>query len=970
MTRAIHRLLLALPLGIAACGGSDPIDTPAPATPPSPAPVAPAFEARQVSAVVGAAGGEVTLTAADGTLYRLQVPAGALAADVTIRLTTAEPPSGQRLRLTAEPAALTFAPGKSATLVLEPPAAQPFAAGFVLRWSGIPLSLRRAADGSIQTTLVALPGRTVTTARATAARVRALADPAQPCGSPISTGPNNIFDASETPDPVDIATYGDCVLVASDQLTSTSRYEEAIRLNVATVTLVERLGVDETGAIRAHPYLDRARGAACSGRRLALEFVRGVTAQNMVEAVQFGKEVLYWEKQTQLLGATCEGGPAAAVDAVQAKVTDVLLAVQNRTGQYAIPSSPEYLSGLAGARGVADAKREAATLLPNRPASDQALIADPLEQRMLPPVADAMVAGPWNACRQQSDMGQMRAMFEAFGGAGVAPPRVTRAAQYCGVTLSVKVMDAQLTQTRRQLSQPMGGVGPGNDRARDVISARRGETLRLQGPLLALQCPPRTNNSNDALAVFVEGREVRRETVSPYVGSPIDLSIDTLISTANADPATVQSLTVTVQRIGDACGGYWGAHPAPLLTLTLELGAKLGMKLLPSANTGPVASDSAGNLYVLSSKASAWGFTGPEGRFLAEAQSLAAADLDPAVGHDRARRRRTRGRRGRQPDPGGHGVVDHDYQLGALRNTRIDGRTGTVVWDTVFGSADYDDATSMAVDDAGNTYVTGITAGTMPGSAHLGQYDGFIVRIDPNGRYAWGRNLGGSKSDGALSIAVDASGNAYFNSYEDSGIKYLGTWENTDNNQIIYKFGPDGTRLWASTYDSNYREGGRGIGVTAQGIVLAMAISHEIEDNTGESRRGTPYLRRLNAATGGGTTGAMGLGEGAMARDPVGGGVCSIGRNAAYEKPTYRSPKESILTCFDAAGTVLWTKLMPNTDAQLITIDALGVITLMGGTSRRRNRLLRAIPRERRHRVGEHPGRRTAPAGAVHCLRH
>ena len=76
----------------------------------------------------------------------------------------------------------------------------------------------------------------------------------------------------------------------------------------------------------------------------------------------------------------------------------------------------------------------------------------------------------------------------------------------------------------------------------------------------------------------------------------------------------------------------------------------------------------------------------------------------------------------------------------------------------------------------------------------------------------------------------------------------------------------------------------------------------------------------------------MGLGEGAMARDPVGGGVCSIGRNAAYEKPTYQSPKESILTCFDAAGTVLWTKLMPNTDAQLITIDALGVITLMGGT--------------------------------------
>ena len=133
-------------------------------------------------AVVGAAGGEVTLTAADGTLYRLQVPAGATGRGCHDSIETAEPPppasvSGLRPSLPH----LHLRPASPAALVLEPPAAQPFATGFVLRWSGIPLSLRRAADGSIQTTLVALPGRAVTTARATAARVRALADTAQPC---------------------------------------------------------------------------------------------------------------------------------------------------------------------------------------------------------------------------------------------------------------------------------------------------------------------------------------------------------------------------------------------------------------------------------------------------------------------------------------------------------------------------------------------------------------------------------------------------------------------------------------------------------------------------------------------------------------------------------------------------------------------------------------------------------------------
>ena len=931
MTRAIFRLLLALPLGIAACGGSDPVDPPAPAAPPPPAPGAPVFEARQVSAVVGAAGGEVSLTAADGTLYRLQVPAGALMADTTIRLATAEPPSGQRLRLTAEPSGLAFAPGKPAILTLAPPSAQPFATGFVLRWSGIPLSLRRAGDGSIQTTLVALPGRTVTTARATAARVRALAEPAQNCGSPISTGPNNIFDASELPSEIDIATYGDCVLVASDELTSTSRYEQAIRLNVATVTLVERLGVDETGAIRAHPYLDRARSAACSGRRLALEFVRGVTAQNMEEAVQFGKQVLYWEKQSQLLGATCEGGPSAAIDAVQSKVSEVLLAVQNRTGQYAIPSSPEYQSGLRGARGVAEAKREAETLQPVRPASTQALITDPLEQRMLPPVADAMVAGPWNECRQQSDMSQMRAMFEAFGGAGVAPSRVARAAQYCGASMTAKIMDAQLSQVRRQLAQPMGGVRPGVDRARDVISARRGETLRLQGPLLALQCPPRTNNTNDALAVYIEGREVRRETVSPYAGSPIDLSIDTLISTANADPATVQSLTLTVQRIGDACGGYWGAHPAPLLTLTLELGAKLGVKMLPGANVGPVASDSAGNLYVVSSKSSAWGFSGPEGRFIAKLNpSLQPIWIQPWTPTDR-------GVVGLGVDAAGNVYMAGTQSSGQtsewqLFATRYDGRTGAVVWDTVFGSPDYDDALSMAVDDAGNTYVVGTTAGSMPGSAHLGQYDGYIAQISPIGQYTWGRNLGTFSGDGALSVALDIGGNAYVINDEYSGLKVLGKYEQTDNNQVVYKFASDGTRLWSSVYDSLYREGGRGLGVTAQGVVLAVDVVHEIDHDTGFSVAGVPYLQRINAATGSGTISAMSIGDGAMARDPVGGGVCSVGRNPAYSKPDFKLAKESLLICFDAAGAVVWTKTLADTEAHLITIDALGVITVMGSS--------------------------------------
>jgi hypothetical protein len=95
MTRALHRLLFALPLGIAACGD------------------------------FGAAEGVGALTPAEGTRYSLRGAAGALAAGPAIRLTTAEPGPRPRLRLTTEPPRLAYAPGDVARLFAAPLTAPP-----------------------------------------------------------------------------------------------------------------------------------------------------------------------------------------------------------------------------------------------------------------------------------------------------------------------------------------------------------------------------------------------------------------------------------------------------------------------------------------------------------------------------------------------------------------------------------------------------------------------------------------------------------------------------------------------------------------------------------------------------------------------------------------------------------------------------------------------------------------------------
>jgi Beta-propeller repeat len=73
---------------------------------------------------------------------------------------------------------------------------------------------------------------------------------------------------------------------------------------------------------------------------------------------------------------------------------------------------------------------------------------------------------------------------------------------------------------------------------------------------------------------------------------------------------------------------------------------------------------------------------------------------------------------------------------------------------------------AIAVDRAGNAYVTG-TAGpgfpTTPGAATFGggNSDAFVVKLDPSGAEVYATYLGGSNDDTGASIAVDDAGDAY-----------------------------------------------------------------------------------------------------------------------------------------------------------------------------------------------------------------
>jgi hypothetical protein len=123
-----------------------------------------------------------------------------------------------------------------------------------------------------------------------------------------------------------------------------------------------------------------------------------------------------------------------------------------------------------------------------------------------------------------------------------------------------------------------------------------------------------------------------------------------------------------------------------------------------------------------------------------------------------------------QPTIGGGGLQDAFV-------TKLDA-TGTVIlYSTFLGGNGLDEGHGIAVDGAGNAYVTGVTGSTtFPGVSasslqpvYGGSGDAFVTEINASGTaILYSTFLGGTGSDIGLGIAVDGAGNAYVTGYTDS----------------------------------------------------------------------------------------------------------------------------------------------------------------------------------------------------------
>ena len=134
----------------------------------------------------------------------------------------------------------------------------------------------------------------------------------------------------------------------------------------------------------------------------------------------------------------------------------------------------------------------------------------------------------------------------------------------------------------------------------------------------------------------------------------------------------------------------------------------------------------------------------------------------------------------------------------------------TLMYSTYLGGGITDQIWDMATDASGNTYVIGYTTSSnLPvvnalQPAYGGQGDAFVAKFDPNGVPIYITYLGGNYLDSGQDIAVDSAGNAYVSGWTGSTDfptvnafqpTYAGGWD-----AFVCKISADGSTLLYSSF--------------------------------------------------------------------------------------------------------------------------------------------------------------------------
>ncbi len=155
--------------------------------------------------------------------------------------------------------------------------------------------------------------------------------------------------------------------------------------------------------------------------------------------------------------------------------------------------------------------------------------------------------------------------------------------------------------------------------------------------------------------------------------------------------------------------------------------------------------------------------------------------------------------------------------------------SGVEQWTGQFGAAGNEGGVSVAVDASGNVYVAGSTAGDLDGNTSAGGTDAFVVKYDSAGTRQWTRQFGTADDDEGKGVAVDQDGNVYVTGPTAGGLD--GNAGAGAADLFLVKFNPAGSKQWTSQLGTSSFDSGMDVAVAGGYVYLTGVSGGDLDGN-------------------------------------------------------------------------------------------------------------------------------------------
>jgi hypothetical protein len=237
-------------------------------------------------------------------------------------------------------------------------------------------------------------------------------------------------------------------------------------------------------------------------------------------------------------------------------------------------------------------------------------------------------------------------------------------------------------------------------------------------------------------------------------------------------------------------------------------------------------------------------------------------------------------------------------------------------------------AYGVAVDSESNVYLSGQTAGALPGSSHAGTSNMFLIRFDPGGLQQWIRQLGSNLTQ--VKVGASALGHVYAGGQTTVGVD--GNAQVSAGSGFVTQYDRLGHRQW--TRQISVSSGPAGIGISnvaagTSGEVYAVGTTSGPIDGIpvvgaedfflvryGVS--GSKDWVRLQGVSSGGST----IYSASVAVDSSNGAIYVGGfTNGSLNGEPEHGTRDAYIIRYDASGERLWTRLKGASGAEVFVSD-------------------------------------------------